>query len=132
MNTISNVTYVQFRNARISAPARISPPVCTPRPSTRTRSAVCPAPLDTDALVQRMVLGDGGASDELMTRYGKRLRAIAMDVLGDEEESERTVYRVFEEACFGWPPERGQVERWLTRLVRRAARARRTQMGFDA
>ena len=78
------------------------------RPSTTAARdlADCTPSNDTEALVQRMVLGDGVARDELMTRYGKRLRAIAMDILGDEDEAASTVNRVFEEACFGWPPER--------------------------
>jgi DNA-directed RNA polymerase specialized sigma24 family protein len=117
MSTIQNVTPVEFRK-----------PVAIP---TRG-SAFCPPPAETDALVERMVLGDGVASDELKRRFGKRLVAIATEILGGEEEAEHVVNRVFEEASVGWPPERGQVARWLTRLVRRASRLRRGQLGFDA
>ncbi len=119
MNPIAHVTH--------ATPVAFRHPVATAR-----GRAFYPAPVGTDALVERMILGDGVAIDELKRRFGKRLIAIATDVLGDEVEAERIVDRVFDEASFGWPPERGQVERWLARLVRRAARVRAVQFGFDA
>jgi DNA-directed RNA polymerase specialized sigma24 family protein len=79
--------------------------------------------LTDDILVERIAAGDLVAASQLKARHGKRLHAIAIEILGDETEAQRVVDATFEEACAGWPPERGHVKRWLTRLVRREARA---------
>lgn len=82
-----------------------------------------PCALTDDVLVERIAAGDLQAALQLKARHGKRLYALAIEILGDETEAERVVEATLEEACAGWPPERGQVKRWLTRLVRREARA---------
>ena len=86
-----------------------------------------------DDLAQRLVFGDVEAAESLRDRYFGRLVAVAQAVLGDETEAEIIADAALEEACRGWPPERGQVSRWLVRLARRAAiKRRRALTGFDA
>jgi hypothetical protein len=72
-----------------------------------------------------LVMGDIAAAEKLRNRYAGALRSMAERMLGDEGEAARVVESAFEEACTGWPPERGQVQVWLKRLVRRRAWARR-------
>jgi DNA-directed RNA polymerase specialized sigma24 family protein len=123
MNTIGNVTHVDFIRYDHF------------RPTNAPRTRRCPpeATVPADALVERIVLGDGVALDELKTRYRRPLLVLAEDILDDENEAERLVDCVFEEACLGWPPERGRVRAWLLRLVRRAAyRRRRALRELDA
>jgi hypothetical protein len=94
------------------------------RPVRRPR----PVPVESDTLFERMTMGDGVAMEELRERFGDSMEKAAMAILFDREEAERIVALVFEDASAGWPPERGHVERWLLRLVRRAARARRSAL----
>ena len=115
MNTAGNVTYVDF--ARHDLPRAYEAPQTRRRPPQQMTAA--------DTLVERIVLGDGVALEELKTRYRRPLLGLALDIVDDESEAERLVDRVFEEACVGWPPERGRVRDWLRRLVRRAAYQRR-------
>ena len=70
-------------------------------------------------------MGDLDAAAELRNRHIGRMRHAARVILCDEREAARAADTALEEACEGWPPERGRVDRWLLRLVRRAAVARR-------
>jgi hypothetical protein len=119
-DSIDNVIYVDFaaqRAARDTADRPAPRRVVRRRPP---RERIC-----SDTLAERMTMGDGVAADALKDRYGMRLHRAAKAILGDPVEVADVVALVFEEASVGWPPERGEVERWLLRLVRRAARARR-------
>jgi hypothetical protein len=117
MNAIDNVTFVsQFPHHSMHVTPRLTKRVRQEPPAERRRSE--------DDLVERVALGDVDAAAELRSRYADRLAVTALAILGDEAEADRAVEAALEDACLGWPPERGQVERWLTRLVRRRARDR--------
>ncbi len=77
-----------------------------------------------DEIVERLALGDLEAAETLRARYIRQLRHTAATILGDEREVARVVETALEEACSGWPPERGEVGRWLTRLARRGGGGR--------
>lgn len=122
MRPIDNVTFL--RNYPLGEM------IIASRPSPRTRKeSTRECSSAEDNLVSRIALGDIEAASELKARYLGRLVAIAIAITGDAIEAEGVVDAMLEEACNEWPPERGQVERWLTRLVRRHAR-RRVCLGF--
>jgi hypothetical protein len=106
-------------------------PTATLRSRRSSRSSL--DDVHDDEIVERLALGDLDAAAALRVRYIGRLRRAATPILGDEAEVARVVEAALEEACSGWPPERGQVGRWLTRLVRRAAVARKRALwGLDS
>jgi hypothetical protein len=78
-----------------------------------------------DDLATRVAHGDIDAATELATRHAKHLREVALRIVDDDVEADAIVEAALEDAFRGWPPERGQVRRWLTRLVRRRALARK-------
>jgi hypothetical protein len=135
-NVISFAAYVRSTSSTPASPASSETAVSTPPvPAGRRRSRRAPSSLDDvhdDEIVERVALGDIEAAEALRARYIGRLRRTAAPILGDEGEVVRVVESVLEEACSGWPPERGQVDRWLTRLVRRASVARKRALwGVD-
>jgi hypothetical protein len=84
-------------------------------------------------LLDRIMTGDIDAAEELRSRYFARLFELARVITNDDDEGERVVEAALEAACNDWPPPRGDVERWLKRLVRRHARARRQAFwGLDS
>ncbi|HEY2516518.1 MAG TPA: hypothetical protein VGI39_36865 [Polyangiaceae bacterium] len=82
-----------------------------------------------DEVIERIAAGDLEAAQMLRTRYRNQLVSTAGTILSDKDEVSLTVDAVLEEACTEWPPERGQVGRWLRRRTRRAAIARRRALG---
>lgn len=137
-NVISLAAYVHSKSSTSASPtsSETATTVSTPPArTTRHRSRRAPSSLDDvhdDDIVERVALGDLEAAEALRARYAGRLRRTAAPILGDEGEVARVVESVLEEACSGWPPERGQVDRWLTRLVRRASVARKRALwGVD-
>jgi hypothetical protein len=135
--TVGNVTFVYFCNPVAPAPERAAAAderELEAKPAGRKarwrrvsataaeRTVAC---REDDALIERVVMGDLVAADRLRERHQRHLTAMAVKVLGDEEEAAAAVEAAFEEAYIGWPPERGQVKAWLKRLVRRRAWARR-------
>jgi hypothetical protein len=136
-NVIVLASYVSSKSA--SEGASPSPETSVParaKPKGPRRARRSPTSLDDvhdDEIVERLALGDLDAAAALRVRYIGRLRRTATPILGDEGEVARVVESALEEACSGWPPERGQVDRWLTRLVRRAAVARKRALwGLDS
>ena len=136
---IANVVSISaFNSATYSASASLETPVSAqPKPTVSRRSRRSAASslenVHDDEIVERLALGDLEAAEALRTRYLGRLRRTATAILGDEGEVARVVEAALEDACSGWPPERGQVDRWLTRLVRRAAVARKRALwGLDS
>jgi hypothetical protein len=138
---ISNVLFLaSYIRSRSPSALSVSPETAVPaQPTLRKpcrsrlprKSSLAIAP--DDELVERLALGDLEAAGVLRTRYAGRMRRAATSILGDEREAARAVEVALEEACSGWPPERGQVDRWLLRLVRRAAVARRRALwGLDS
>jgi DNA-directed RNA polymerase specialized sigma24 family protein len=95
----------------------------TPRRGRRTRFVQEEA--SDDDLVEQIALGDLDAAARLRARHSDRLRRAATAILKEEDEAARVVEHALEEACSGWPPERGEVGPWLLKLVRRGALARR-------
>jgi hypothetical protein len=140
-NPISNVISIASFLSRSASPSASAatetsvsaqPTPKTPRRSRR-KSTSSLDDVHDDEIVERLALGDIGAAEALRARYIGRLRRTASPILGDEGEVARVVEAALEEACSGWPPERGQVDRWLTRLVRRAAVARKRALwGLDS
>jgi DNA-directed RNA polymerase specialized sigma24 family protein len=116
MTSTDNVTYVHF--PQHGAKALLPPAPAARRP--RRSSA-----FDPDALIQRVAIDDFAAAEELERHYGPRLTRLAYAILLDECEAERVVRKAFAKAFSEWPPEHGQVERWLRQLVSLRARARR-------
>jgi hypothetical protein len=134
MFAIENVTHLDFphqihegqpRAERLPAPSRVRSPA-------QRRSDTAAAARHDDDLVDRVVLGDIQAAARLRDRYGDALWGAVDAILHDAHEADLVVEAVLEEACRGWPPRRGIVKRWLTRLARRAARARQRALGCDA
>jgi hypothetical protein len=78
-----------------------------------------------DDIIERATMGDIDAAAELRSRYIRGMRRAARAILVDEREAARAADSALEDACSGWPPERGRVDRWMLRLARRAAVARR-------
>jgi hypothetical protein len=139
-NPISNVvflaSYVRSKSPAEAAPAASETPVSAqpkqtaPRRSRRS-SASSMEDVHDDEIVERVALGDLEAAAALRLRYIGRLRRAATPILGDEGEVARVVESVL--ACSGWPPQRGELDRWLMRLVRRAAVARKRALwGLDS
>ncbi len=138
--TIDNVVSIaQYRPSTPAASASGETSLAArPRPSAsrRSRRSSPTSSLEDvhdDEIVERLALGDLEAAEALRARYLRQLRRTATAILGDEREVARVVETALEEACSGWPPERGQVGRWLTRLARRAAVARKRALsGLDS
>jgi hypothetical protein len=119
---------------RTKSPSATSDDPTSPRPrptaaATRrprsTRATSSTASVKDDGIVERVILGDLEAAAELRARYIGQMRRAAGAILCDEREAARAADTALEEACEGWPPERGRVDRWLLHLARRAAVARR-------
>ena len=138
MSSLSPPTSVRILRLRLSprllprTPVSAQPKPASARRSRRTRTSSLDDVHDNE-IIERIALGDIDAAEALRGRYLGRLRRAAAPILGDEGEVARVVESALEEACSGWPPERGQVNRWLTRLVRRAAVARKRALwGVDS
>jgi len=110
-------------DASASASGRTASPPNRRARRTRTTSSIEDA--HDDDIVERMIMGDIDAAAQLRARYIRPMRRAARAILCDEREAARAADAALEEACDGWPPERGRVDRWLLRLARRAAVARR-------
>jgi hypothetical protein len=124
-NVISIAPYLRAKSS--SPPSHDdAPPAATAyRPRRRTRVASTAKDVHDDEIVERVTLGDVDAAAELRARYVGPMRRAARAILCDEREAARAADTAIEEACDGWPPQRGRVDRWLLRLARRAAFARR-------
>ncbi len=136
MNNENNVIYLSDCRASLPAAASAEAPASPqPKPVVRrprhSRSSAG-EDLRDDEIVERVALGDVEAAEVLRERYSGQLCRAATLILGDEREVARVVEAALEEACCGWPPERGHVGRWLVRLVRRAAVSRKRMLwGLD-
>jgi Sigma-70 region 2 len=128
MGQVSNVTFVHFPQHGANAAPSVSPRT----PGRRRRDDADTDHGDPDDLIQRAVLGDIDAAAELTARYGARLRALALTLIGDEREAKHLVECAFEEAFRGWPPERGRLDLWFARLVHREVRRRKRSLGLHS
>lgn len=128
-NVISIASYLRAKSSSSTsgdaASPRPRPTTTAPRHPRRTRAASSTADVHDDEIVERVTMGDLDAAAELRARYVGRMRRAAGVILCDEREAARAADAALEEACDGWPPERGRVDRWLLRLARLAAVARR-------
>jgi hypothetical protein len=125
-NVISIAPYLRAKSS--SSPSEDHPwrqPASTARPPRRTRKASSTPDVHDDDIAERATMGDLDAAAELRARYIGRMRRAARVIVVDEREAARAADSALEEACSGWPPERGRVDRWLLRLARQAAVARR-------
>jgi hypothetical protein len=103
-----------------------------PPPRSRRETPSIANPIDDD-LMTKIALGDIEAAETFKVRHQDGLVDIALGILDDEIEAERIAEAAIEDACRGWPPQRGQVAKWLRSLTRRRARARRRELlGWDA
>jgi hypothetical protein len=125
-NVISIASYLRSKSSLSTSSERASPQPTTavPRSPRRARAASTQEVHDDD-IVERATMGDLDAAAELRSRYIGGMRRAARVILADEREAARAADNALEEALSGWPPERGRVDRWLLRLARRAAVARR-------
>jgi hypothetical protein len=126
-NVISIVSYLRAKSSSSASDDHAPPRTATVAPHRfrRTRTAPSTKLAHEDDIIERATMGDLDAAAELRARYIRGMRRAARDILVDEREARRAADSALEEACSGWPPERGRVDRWLLRLARRAAVARR-------
>jgi hypothetical protein len=135
MNTthLGNVTFVQFpRRAGAFGESQPYDAEHARIKSRARREEAAALRNDEESLVERLALGDLDAAVEIKERYEHDLRRTARVILEDEREVRCVVDAALDEACSGWPPQRGRVERWLRALVRRIAHDRRRVLGFNA
>jgi hypothetical protein len=133
-NVISIAPYLRAKSASPMDGEQTRPCSTTTaaRPARRSRTSSNVASIHDDDIVERVTMGDVDAARELRARYIGPMRRAARVILRDAHEAARIADAALEEACDGWPPERGRVDRWLLRLARRAAVARRkTLWGVD-
>jgi hypothetical protein len=130
-NVLSIASYLRSKSSPSMSDGHASrqPAVAAPAPRRPRRPrAESMQDVHEDDLVERATMGDLDAAAELRARYIGAMRRAARVILVDEREAARAADGALEEALSGWPPERGRVDRWLLRLARRAAVARRKSL----